>query len=64
MSLNKYTRIALIHKLIETYTTYYKFTSKSILENTEIKLYWNRAIITDRTINSNRSDIVLTIKNM
>jgi hypothetical protein len=33
-----------------------------VLENDNFKLYWNRSIITDRTVPSNRSDITFTNK--
>jgi 23S rRNA pseudoU1915 N3-methylase RlmH len=33
-----------------------------VLENDNFKLYWNRSIITDKTIPSNRPDITLTNK--
>jgi hypothetical protein len=33
-----------------------------VLENDNFKLYWNRSIITDKTVPSNRPDITLTKK--
>jgi hypothetical protein len=33
-----------------------------VLENDNFKLYWNRSIITDKTIPSNRPDVTLTKK--
>jgi hypothetical protein len=33
-----------------------------VLENDNFKLYWNRGIITDKTVPSNRPDITLTNK--
>jgi hypothetical protein len=37
-------------------------TTANVLENDNFKLYWNRSIITDKTIPSNRPDITLTNK--
>ena len=41
---------------------YYKFTPANVLENDNFKLYWNRSIITDKTVPSNRPDITLMNK--
>jgi hypothetical protein len=41
---------------------YYKYTPANVLENVNFKLYWNRSIITDKTIPSNRHDITLMNK--
>jgi hypothetical protein len=43
--------------LIETNIPYYKYTPHTILENERYKLYWDRTIITDRTVSNNRPDI-------
>jgi ribosomal protein L37E len=43
--------------LIEDKSPYYKYTPATVLENDSFKLYWNRSIITDKTISSNRTDI-------
>jgi len=40
---------------------YYKYTPANVLENENFKLYWNRSILTDKTIPFNRADI--TFKN-
>lgn len=42
---------------------YYKYQPSCVLENNSVRLYWNRKIITDRTIPCNIPDIVLTLKN-
>jgi hypothetical protein len=42
---------------------YYKYTPVNVLENYSFKLYWNRGIITDKTIPSNRPDITFMKKN-
>jgi hypothetical protein len=54
--------LAMKHGLIETNTPYYKYTPHTILENERYKLYWDRTIITDRTISNNRPDITLIDK--
>jgi len=43
--------------LIEDKSPYYKYTPASVLENDNLKLYWNRSILTDTTILFNRSGI-------
>ncbi|CAH0721715.1 unnamed protein product, partial [Brenthis ino] len=55
--------LALNHKLISTYTPYYKYIPTNVLENETVKLYWNVDIITDKTIACNRPDITLTLKS-
>ncbi|XP_028174995.1 uncharacterized protein LOC114363470 [Ostrinia furnacalis] len=55
--------LALKYKLLDTHTAYYKYKPRNVLENETAKLYWNRDIITDRTILSNRPDITLTLKD-
>ena len=49
-------------KLILNHTPFYKYEPEKILENNLYKLYWDRAIITDRTVAHNRPDIVLIDK--
>ncbi|XP_050550436.1 uncharacterized protein LOC118279092 [Spodoptera frugiperda] len=50
--------LAIKHKLIpDTNTPYYKYTPQNVLENTTHKLYYDRAILTDRTVHYNRPDI-------
>jgi hypothetical protein len=43
--------------LIEDKSPYYKYTPASELENDNFKLYWNRSMLTDKTILFNRPDI-------
>jgi hypothetical protein len=40
-------------ELIEDKSPYYKYTPANLLENDSFMLYWNRSIITDKTIPSN-----------
>jgi hypothetical protein len=49
-------------ELIEDKSPYYKYTPANVLENENFKLYWNRGILTDKTINFNRSDITFMNK--
>jgi hypothetical protein len=48
--------IIIIIIIITTIRPYYKYTPANVLENDNFKLYWNRSIITDKTIPSNRPD--------
>ena len=48
--------------MIEDKSPYYKHTPASVLENDNSKLYWNRSILTDKTILFNRPDITLMNK--
>lgn len=57
-------QLALKHKLIQnTNTPYYNYKPQTVLENDSCKLYYDRAILTDRTIHYNRPDITLQDKN-
>jgi hypothetical protein len=49
-------------ELIEDKCPYYRYKSANVLENDNFKLYWNRSIITDKTVPFNRPDITLTNK--
>jgi hypothetical protein len=49
-------------ELTEDKCPYYRYKPANVLENDNFKLYWNRSIITDRTIPFNRPDITLTNK--
>ncbi|XP_050561144.1 uncharacterized protein LOC126912570 [Spodoptera frugiperda] len=56
-------KLALKYTLIQnTNTPYYKYTPETVLENSTHKLYYDRAILTDRTIHYNRPDITLQDK--
>ena len=54
--------LAFKHSLIDTHIPYYKYTPPPVIENNNFKLYWDRSIITDRTIGHNRPDITLIDK--
>jgi len=42
--------------LIDDKSPYYKYTPANVLQNENFKLYWNRSILTDKTIPFNRPD--------
>nr|QVK45139.1 GST [Pagiophloeus tsushimanus] len=54
--------LALKHHLIMEKIPYYKYQPESVLENREVKLYWDTTIHTDRTMAYNRPDITYTLK--
>jgi len=49
-------------ELIEVRSPYYKYTPANVLENENIKLYWNCSILTDKTIPFNRPAITFMNK--
>ena len=49
-------------ELIASKSPHYKYTPANVLENDNFKLYWNRSIITDKTVLSNRPDITFMNK--
>ena len=49
--------------LIDDKRLYYKYTPANVLENESFKLYWNRSILTDKTVPFNRPDITFMNKN-
>lgn len=51
------------YKLASQKVPYYKYEPPPVLENSEAKLYWDRTVITDRTIRANKPDIVLYDKS-
>lgn len=57
-----HSRLALNHKLLLECQPYYKYSPLPILENAEYVLYWDRLVITDKTIDFNRPDILLINK--
>lgn len=48
--------------LVTTVVPYYKYSPEVVLENNNTKIYWDRTIITDRTIHHNRPDIIMVKK--
>jgi len=55
-------KLAEVSELIEDKIPYYKYTPASVLENDNFQLYWNRSILTDKTIAFNRPNITFSIK--
>ncbi|CAH2094069.1 unnamed protein product [Euphydryas editha] len=56
-------KLALKYKLITTPAVlYYKYTPEVVLENTTHKLYFDHAILTDKTTHFNRPDVTLVDK--
>lgn len=55
-------KLAHQYKLVDTVVPYYKYNPETVLENTTTKLYFDRALFTDRTIHYNRPDITLINK--
>ncbi|XP_028158192.1 uncharacterized protein LOC114351251 [Ostrinia furnacalis] len=57
-------KLACKYKLItHKPTPYYKYEPEPVLENSQYRLYFDRAILTDRTTHYNRPDITLQDKN-
>jgi hypothetical protein len=44
-------------EMIEEKSPYYKYTPDKVMENDNFRLYWNRSILTDKTIHFNGPDI-------
>jgi 1,4-alpha-glucan branching enzyme len=51
-----------VAELNEEKSPYYKYTPANVLENDNFKLYWNRSVLTDKTISFNRPDITFINK--
>ena len=49
-------KLAEAAEMIEDKSPFYRNTPANVLENDSFKLYWNRCIITDKTIPANRPD--------
>ncbi|XP_061704430.1 uncharacterized protein LOC133515871 [Cydia pomonella] len=52
-------QLALLYRLVDREVPYYKYSPAPVLENSRATLYWDRSIITDRTIVANKPDIVI-----
>ena len=52
-------QLALMYNLVESEVPYYRYVPDPVLESGHVTLYWDRSIITDRTIMANKPDIVL-----
>ena len=54
--------IAQKHGIIKDLTPYYKYHPESVVENNKIKLYFDRTILTNNTVEHNRPDITILDK--
>lgn len=54
--------LAYKYKFVTQKVPYYKYTPDNILENNKYKIYWDRTIITDKTVHYNRPDISILDK--
>lgn len=57
-----HTELSLKYKCINERIPYYNYVPMNVLENDACKLYWDREILTDRTVQHNRPDICLLDK--
>ena len=48
--------------MIDDKRPYYKYTPTNVLENGNLKLYWNRSTLTDKTVTFNRPDVTFMNK--
>jgi hypothetical protein len=55
-------KLAEAAELTEDKCPYYRYKPANVLKNDSFKLYWNRSIITDKTVPFNRPDITFTDK--
>ena len=55
-------KLAEAAELIDDKSPYYKYTPANVLENENFKLYWNRSILTNKTIPFNRPEITFMNK--
>jgi hypothetical protein len=47
------------YNLLGDHVPYYKHDPANVMENNEVKIYWDREIHTDIRINANRPDLIL-----
>ena len=59
---NNNNKLAEAAEFIDDKSPYCKYTPASVLENENFRLYWNRAILTEKTVNFNRPDITFMNK--
>jgi hypothetical protein len=55
-------KLAEAAELIADKSPYHKYTPANVLENDNFKFYWNRSILTDKTVPFNRPDITFMNK--
>jgi len=54
--------LAIKHGLTTEREKYYRYEPKAVLENATHRMYWDRSITTDKTVQHNRPDITLVDK--
>lgn len=57
-----HSRLATKYKLIKNPEPYYKYSPNPVLESNTTLLYWDRPILTDKTVDHNRPDILVIEK--
>ena len=55
-------KLATKHKLVTEKRKYYQYEPRAVLDNATHKVYWDRTIITNKTMKHNRPDITLIDK--
>jgi len=55
-------KLAETAELIDDKSQFYKYTPANVLENENFKVYWNRSILTDKTLSFNRPDVTFVNK--
>ncbi|WP_229833152.1 RNA-directed DNA polymerase [Streptomyces narbonensis] len=55
-------KLARKYGLTQDRLPYYKYEPKTVLENDSYRLYWDRTLLTDKTVHYNRPDITLIDK--
>jgi len=54
-----HSRLPRMYSLLSDNTPYYQYQPVPVLDNETFKLYWDRSILTDKTIHHNRPDITI-----
>ena len=57
-----YQQLVKTYNLLKSFPPYYKFQPPPVLENDKCILYWDKQIITDKTMDFNKPDIILVDK--
>lgn len=55
-------QLATKHNLLRNCPPYYRYTPSPVLENDNVTMYWDKQILTDRTVDYNKPDIVFINK--
>ena len=57
-----HSKLATKYQLLTSTEPYYKYTAEPVLENSQVKIYYDRTILTDKHIPNNRPDITFVDK--